>query len=235
MRRIVSVTVFVFVMAALTTAQDVPKIINGGVLNGKAVSLPKPAYPEEAKKARFGGMVKVRVVIDENGNVVEAEATRETLENEPAETTALYNLLGEAAEKAAFDATFSPTRLSGQPVKVSGVITYNFMAKPDESEDSATAINGGILNGKAYELPAPKYPAAAKAVKASGLVTVEIVIDENGDVISAAAVSGHPLLRSSATEAAQEAKFRPTRLEGKPVRVSGVLTYHFVLPDAGTN
>ncbi len=57
-------------------------------------------------------------------------------------------------------------------------------------------ISGGVVNGKAISLPAPPYPAAAKAVGAKGSVSVQVLIDENGSVISASAASGHPLLRS---------------------------------------
>lgn len=88
-------------------------------------------------------------------------------------------------------------------------------------------ISGGVLNGKATSLPKPPYPPAARAVRASGAVTVQILIDKNGNVIVAKALSGHPLLRASAEQAAQGAKFPPTLLSGQPVTVSGVLTYNF--------
>ncbi len=89
-------------------------------------------------------------------------------------------------------------------------------------------ISGGVLNGKATSLPKPIYPPAAVAVKASGAVSVQVLIDEGGNVISASAVSGHPLLRAAATEAARRATFSPTLLMGNPVKVSGVITYNFV-------
>ena len=88
-------------------------------------------------------------------------------------------------------------------------------------------ISGGVVNGKAVSLPAPAYPAAAKAVGAKGSVSVQVLIDENGNVVSASAASGHPLLRQAAVGAAQRAKFRPTQLSGQPVKVSGVITYVF--------
>lgn len=91
-------------------------------------------------------------------------------------------------------------------------------------------ISGGVLNGKAKSLPKPQYPAAGRAVGASGAVTVQVLIDETGAVISASAVSGHPLLRAAAVEAARGALFSPTLLAGQAVKVSGVITYNFVLP-----
>jgi protein TonB len=91
-------------------------------------------------------------------------------------------------------------------------------------------ISGGVLNGKAISLPKPPYPPAAKAVRASGSVSVQVLIDENGSVVSASAVSGHPLLRAAAVAAARGARFSPTKLSGQPVKVSGVITYNFVAP-----
>ncbi len=88
-------------------------------------------------------------------------------------------------------------------------------------------ISGGVVNGKAISLPAPPYPAAAKAVGAKGSVSVQVLIDEDGNVVSASAASGHPLLRSAAEGAARRARFRPTQLSGQPVKVSGVITYVF--------
>lgn len=89
-------------------------------------------------------------------------------------------------------------------------------------------ISGGVLNGKATNLVKPPYPPAAKAVRASGAVNVQVTVDEQGNVISAAAVSGHPLLRASAVSAARQSKFSPTLLSGKPVKVTGVIVYNFV-------
>jgi TonB family protein len=87
---------------------------SGGVLNGKAISLPKPAYPPIARAAHASGTVIVQVLIDETGQVIRAHA----ISGHP--------LLQAAAVKAASEAVFSPFTLSGQPVKVSGTIAYNF-------------------------------------------------------------------------------------------------------------
>lgn len=89
-------------------------------------------------------------------------------------------------------------------------------------------VSQGVLNGKATSLPKPAYPAAAKAVRAGGAVSVQVVISESGSVMSASAVSGHPLLRAAAESAARGARFSPTLLSGQPVKVSGVITYNFV-------
>lgn len=90
-------------------------------------------------------------------------------------------------------------------------------------------ISGGILNGKALNLPAPAYPEVAKRVGATGTVEVEVVIDANGKVISAKAVRGPSLLQQAAEAAARLARFTPTLLSGQPTKVAGIITYNFTL------
>jgi TonB family protein len=89
-------------------------------------------------------------------------------------------------------------------------------------------ISGGVLNGKAITLPRPDYPAEARAAKAAGTVVVQVTIDEYGNVITARAVSGHPLLHQVSANAALLSKFAPTFLMGEAVKVTGVITYNFV-------
>jgi periplasmic protein TonB len=99
---------------------------------------------------------------------------------------------------------------------------------PPKPQVPKAPISGGVLNGKAISLPKPPYPAIARAAHASGTVTVQVTIDENGSVISAHAVGGHPLLQQAAVSAARQARFSPTKLSGQPVKVTGVITYNFV-------
>jgi TonB family protein len=89
------------------------------------------------------------------------------------------------------------------------------------------AINGGVLNSKAVDLPKPAYPPVAKAVHASGSVAVHVVVDEDGSVMAAKATSGHPLLRQAAEAAAMKAQFTPTMLSGHPVKLTGIIMYNF--------
>ncbi|HJP91446.1 MAG TPA: TonB family protein [Pyrinomonadaceae bacterium] len=89
-------------------------------------------------------------------------------------------------------------------------------------------ISGGVLNGKAISLPKPAYPPIARAAHASGTVVVQVLIDENGTVVSAHAISGHPLLQAVAVAAARQARFSPTKLSGQPVKVTGMIQYNFV-------
>lgn len=84
-------------------------------LRGKAISKPKPRYPDEAKKSKVSGAVKVDVVIDEKGRVIWARAVN----GEP--------MLLEASRKAACRARYSPTIISGRAVKTQTSIRYNFV------------------------------------------------------------------------------------------------------------
>ena len=88
-------------------------------------------------------------------------------------------------------------------------------------------IEGGVLNSKALDLPKPTYSEEAKRLRVSGTVTVRVVIDENGKVISALAIDGPAPLRQAAEEAARKAVFKPTTQDGITVKVSGVITYKF--------
>lgn len=130
---------------------------------------------------------------------------------------------------------------NGNPVavkrSVATVLSENMNPAPVEGEPNPLprvmpaqkpAAVKVVLNGSAVSLPKPEYPQAARAVRASGTVSVQVTIDEEGNVISADAVGGHPLLQPAAVKAAQQAKFRPTRLSGTPVKVTGIITYNFV-------
>ena len=99
---------------------------------------------------------------------------------------------------------------------------------PAEKPKPTAPISGGVLNGKAISLPKPPYPPIARAAHAAGTVVVQVLIDESGSVVSAHAVSGHPLLQAVAVAAARQARFSPTKLSGQPVKVTGVIQYNFV-------
>ena len=93
-----------------------------------------------------------------------------------------------------------------------------------------TGDSKDLLNGKALRLPRPEFPLIAASVHASGSITVRIIIDEEGKVIAAQAVAGHPLLLSAAEQAARKALFTPPLEQGKPVKVLGRIQYNFIAP-----
>jgi protein TonB len=90
-------------------------------------------------------------------------------------------------------------------------------------------LTSEVLTGKAINKPAPPYPLVAKQVGMQGSVAVQVLIDEQGHVVNAKAASGPPLLLAAAVQAAYRATFTPTLLSGQPVKVTGVITYNFVL------
>ena len=100
--------------ASDSQAQESQETVEVGVVNGKAISLPKPDYPSIAKGARAAGTVNVLVVIDESGKVIAARAITG------------HPLLRDACEAAARKARFTPPIINGQPKKVRGTIFYNF-------------------------------------------------------------------------------------------------------------
>lgn len=96
-------------------------------------------------------------------------------------------------------------------------------------EDCKPPESDRLKVGTVISRPAPAYPHIARAARAQGAVRVQLIVDEEGKVIAAQAVGGHPLLQVAAVRAAREARFTPTLLDGKPRKVAGVITYNFVL------
>jgi TonB family protein len=168
----------------------------------------------------------VQIEIDEQGNIIFAKA----ISGHP--------VLRAASETAARNSKFSPTLRIGNSVKVIALISYTFIVKGKikvfvkVNFISAKQINyiGYLLpNSKPINAPFPEYPPMARAVKASGKVGIEILIDEKGNIESAKPVSGHPLLWVEAVKSAKQTKFKPTIIGGTPFKVKSVIVYNFVL------
>lgn len=102
----------------------------------------------------------------------------------------------------------------------------------DRSEEAAevkkTVVEGEVINGKVISKPMPDYPRIAKDQRLSGVVVVKILVDESGKVVDAEALCGHTLLAQASVEAARKARFTPTLLAGRAVKVSGIITYNFI-------
>lgn len=122
-----------------------------------------------------------------------------------------------------------PTNNQGTP---SGTMNRNSGSANGNDSDTGrqqAPYQGGVLNGKAISLPRPPYPPEAKANRAGGTVTVQVLVDETGKVVSAKAITGHALLLKPAEEAAYQARFSPMLISGRPVKVKGVIAYSFVM------
>ena len=173
------------------------------------IALPLPEYPKDARKASLGGRVTVNVTVDEKGHVIpsDAEGPYPVCQSVTAPNVLALRL---AATNAATKAEFKPALLNEKPVSVNGRINYLFTPPPSkqskeggynvalqatvEPAEKTTEVNtsntsslpktisGGILNNKAITLPKPSYPAAAKAIRAGGAVTVQVLILEDGSM-----------------------------------------------------
>jgi periplasmic protein TonB len=100
---------------------------------------------------------------------------------------------------------------------------------PTPAPPKKLTVSGGVLQGKAINKVQPPYPPIAKAARAAGAVQVQVTISEEGRVLEAAVITGHPLLRDAALQAARRWTFQPTELSGVPVKVQGILTFNFTL------
>ena len=100
---------------------------------------------------------------------------------------------------------------------------------PPVKPPTTLRVPSTILQGKAQSLPQPPYPIIAKQSRVQGPVSIQILVSEEGKVLSAQVVSGSAMLTTAAKEAAMRARFSPTMLNGQPVKIQGIITYNFVL------
>lgn len=226
-------------LVALGALSSVIYAQNGGFQEAKVLKSPKVAVPKEAKLTGLGGRVNVRVSVDDTGNVTAVELLGGPGPVCTSVTRTDVLAMRKVALAAAMKSKFSPATRNDVPEISSTWIGFEFpVSKADKTDEEPKYYSGtvsaaegdsdGVLNFKAISLPKPAYPPAARAVKVSGSIGIQVLIDEDGNIFSAEAVSGHPLLRSAARIAACGAKFPPMLLEGQPVKVSGIITYNFV-------
>lgn len=190
----------------------------------------EPEKQQEAKPQKVEQNVDVRkelIASVDRTELVPKEVSAKA-SNIPPVRRGVTTVLGTADSNAAAPMAAGPGTGTGVATGPTSVSIADEPPPPPPKPAPRAPISGGVLNGKAISLPKPAYPAIARQAHASGTVVVQVTIDENGNVISAAAVSGHPLLRGVAVQAARGARFSPTKLSGQPVKVTGVITYNFV-------
>jgi protein TonB len=197
------------------------------------VPVPQQATPEkqEAKPQETKQNVDIRkeLIADVSESRVAPKEVSAKASDIPPVRRGVATMIGSENSSAAAPMASGPGNGIGT---ATGPTRINIDEPPPPPEPKPTPprapISGGVLNGKAISLPRPNYPPIARQAHASGTVVVQVTIDENGSVISAHAVSGHPLLQAVAVAAARGARFSPTKLSGQPVKVTGVITYNFV-------
>jgi protein TonB len=187
--------------------------------------------PQEAKPQKQEQNVDVRkaLIADVTESRVAPKEVSAKASDIPPVRRGVTTVIGTESSNAAVPLPSGPGTGLGTatgPTKVN--ISEEPPPPPPKPTPPRAPISGGVLNGKAISLPKPVYPPIARQAHASGTVVVQVTIDENGAVISAHAVSGHPLLQAVAVAAARGARFSPTKLSGQPVKVTGVITYNFV-------
>jgi protein TonB len=197
------------------------------------VPVPPQAQPEkqqEAKPQEKNVDVRKELIADVSESRVAPKEVSAKASDIPPVRRGVLTVIGTESSNAAAPVAAGPgtgTGLATGPTKVN-IGEEPPPPPPPKPTPPRAPISGGVLNGKAISLPKPAYPPIAKQAHASGTVVVQVTIDENGSVISAHAVSGHPLLQAVAVAAARGARFSPTKLSGQPVKVTGVITYNFV-------
>jgi TonB family protein len=100
-------------------------------------------------------------------------------------------------------------------------------AQSSKDAPKRITVSGGVMQGSATRKVRPAYPPIAKAASAKGAVQIQVTINESGEVIGAQVISGHPILRDAALQAAKQWRFKPTELSGVPVKTQGIITFNF--------
>ena len=122
------------------------------------------------------------------------------------------------------------SRFGKLAIVVSLSVSVSLAQAGKKSDAGRVVIKSGVaLEKEVIKKVDPIFPPIAKAARASGAVKVEVKIDEAGEVVSARAISGHPLLRDSAEAAALQWKFKPAAISGERIKISGILTFNFTL------
>lgn len=233
--KIINAALILFAFAAVSISQTEPD------RPARTKSIPPPVYPEHIKQTGISGTVRVIVRVKEDGSVSSVERVIGPGRACAEEYKEPFRVMRESAQESAKKSVFHPQIKDGKPVSARMVIKYDFdpnRSKKANNSDAAavkppagggfSTINGGVVNGKAKSLPKPLYPSDARAAGAAGEVPVQILIDEEGRVLYATSISGHFLLYGASEDAACDSSFSPMKLNGKPVKVSGVVTYNYV-------
>lgn len=213
------------------------------VLHAKLMYGPTPEYPESVRENHVQGDAFVDVLVDKNGKVESAKSV---------ECASCSFLLGTVAAAAVQKWEYQPTTLDGKPARVSSWVAFRFRLEGEpsievltKSESSTPAvkppgpppprvatphmirISSGVAEGNLISKVDPEYPQMAKVAHVQGDVVIQCIIDHQGEIAAAKAVSGHPLLVQAALDAVKQWKYRPYLLNGQPVEVETTVTVRF--------
>ena len=167
-----------------------------------------PVYPDQAKRAKVEGKVTLDVTVEQNGEVSMAKVLNG------------HQLLQQAAVDAVMQWRFSNP--FNDPVTIQLTLDFALKAGSDADKRQTSTAERPLIN--TYKVDAV-YPAEAKRRDIQGEVSVEIRVNDNGEVIDAKAVSGNEALRQAAVDAAKQFRFTNNR----KTTVGATLTFNFVL------
>lgn len=205
----------------------------------KLTYAPKFQISAEDEAAGIDGKLKIAVDVNRSGEVTNAVVYIGPAWPCNGDLDKRVRQIIKDVEKAVRDFKFSPKIKDGKPAEtrlgltmaIGGSSREPAVKAPPSDNDAPKVpklVVGGVVNGKALSLPKPAYPFEAREARAGGAVHVQVLISEEGKIISAQAIDGHPLLQFAARSAACGAKFSKTSLQGQPVKVSGIITYNFI-------
>jgi TonB family protein len=190
----------------------------------------RPDRPRETSRNEPGETERATAMLSVNHpEVVPTAISTAPNKNLPLPETGPVRITGRDRNFGTIAGPGSPIGGGRQIVTPAQIVTMPGQPPPPDPPKPPKVISKGVITGLATYLPKPAYPEMAKRIRIQGAVSVQVLVDESGRVVSATALSGHPFLMPEAKKAALQARFSPTKLGDQPVKVSGVITYNFVL------
>ncbi len=190
----------------------------------------RPDRPRETSHNEPGVTERATAMLSVNHpEVVPDNVSTAPNKNLPLPETGVVRITGRDRDAGTIAGPASPFGGGRQIATPAQIVTLTDQPPPPEPPKPPKVISKGVITGLAVSLPKPAYPEMAKRIRVQGTVSVQVLVDINGRVVSATPLSGHPFLMIEARKAALQARFSPTKLNDQPVIVSGVITYNFVL------
>jgi len=206
-------------------------MLNPVDLPAPPVTAPHATPPKAGSNKPTLPVREVAIASVNHPEIVPTKVSAEPVKNLPVPEHCSYIIGDHDADPVAPGGNLGPADGSGTGNRTGQAVVEIVTPPPPPVEKPPVprVVSKGVITGLALSLPKPAYPQIAKQARAAGTVNVQVLIDETGKVISAKAVGGHPMLLAAAQQAAYGARFSPTKLGDQAVKVSGVITYNFVL------
>lgn len=191
------------------------------------LSGPEFKLSARAIAAGIDGTLTVYFKVDRTGNVRNLSILAGPIWPCDSRPGSVIKEVREAVRQNILASKFSPAIEKGKPVDADATldfaigIAYQEAIKGKSNPKSRWVVDVNTLGQTALRLPKPMYTGFP------GVATVRVLISESGEVISAGTVRGHPRLHATSRMAACEAQFPPTLVEGKPIKVTGLITYEY--------